>query len=168
MSASLRAVMKTTPDTPNAEAIALRRFQLITNVQELVTQGAPLSLALGTIAHQTLQDARGPVATRTLEDWFYAYKRGDFAALKPTARSDREQPRRISPAQQQQILDAVRARVMSRIGIRLDRSLRERNPDWGLRDLAEVSALAQRSGFSRPLLTEMPANNLSLVFRRSA
>ena len=49
-----------------------------------------------------------------------------------------------------------------------DRSLRERNPAWGLRDLAEVAALAQRSGFSRPLLTEMPANNLSLVFRRSA
>ena len=110
MSASLRAVMNTIPDTPNAEAIALRRFQLITKVQELVTQGAPLSLALGTIAHQTLQDVRGPVATRTLEDWFYAYKRGDFAALKPKVRSDREQPRRISPAQQQQILDAVRAR----------------------------------------------------------
>jgi len=49
-----------------------------------------------------------------------------------------------------------------------DRSLRERNPDWGVRDLAEVAGLAQRSGFSRPLLTEMPANNLSLVFRRSA
>lgn len=47
-----------------------------------------------------------------------------------------------------------------------DRSLRERNPAWGIRDLAEVAALAQRSKFSRPRLTEMPANNLSLVFQR--
>lgn len=48
-----------------------------------------------------------------------------------------------------------------------DRSLRDRNPAWGIRDLAEVAALAQRSKFSRPRLTEMPANNLSVVFWRS-
>ena len=47
-----------------------------------------------------------------------------------------------------------------------DRSLRDRNPAWGIRDLAEVAALAQQSKFSRPRLTEMPANNLSLFFRR--
>jgi SAM-dependent methyltransferase len=47
-----------------------------------------------------------------------------------------------------------------------DRSLRDRNPAWGIRDLDEVAALAQQSKFSRPRLTEMPANNLSLVFRR--
>src|ERR1700729_1656157 len=47
-----------------------------------------------------------------------------------------------------------------------DRSLRDRNPKWGLRDLEGVAATAQSAGFSRPVITEMPANNLSVVFRR--
>ena len=45
-------------------------------------------------------------------------------------------------------------------------SLRDRNPNWGLRDLEAVAATAQTLGFSGPVITEMPANNLSVVFRR--
>jgi hypothetical protein len=48
-----------------------------------------------------------------------------------------------------------------------DRSLRDRNPTWGLRDLEAVSAMAQSVGFSAPAITEMPANNLRVVFRRT-
>ena len=47
-----------------------------------------------------------------------------------------------------------------------DRSLRDRNPTWGLRDLEAVAAIAQSVGFSVPTITEMPANNLSVVFYR--
>jgi hypothetical protein len=47
-----------------------------------------------------------------------------------------------------------------------DRSLRDRNPIWGLRGLEVVAAMAQSVGFSAPVITEMPANNLSVVFRR--
>ena len=47
-----------------------------------------------------------------------------------------------------------------------DRSLRDRNPSWGLRELEAVAAVAQSAGFSVPTITEMPANNLSVVFRR--
>jgi hypothetical protein len=47
-----------------------------------------------------------------------------------------------------------------------DRSLRDRNPNWGLRDLEAVAAIAQSVGFSAPVITEMPANNLSVVFHR--
>jgi hypothetical protein len=47
-----------------------------------------------------------------------------------------------------------------------DRSLRDRNPNWGLRELQVVAATAQSAGFSAPAITEMPANNLSVVFRR--
>jgi hypothetical protein len=45
-------------------------------------------------------------------------------------------------------------------------SLRDRNPTWGLRDLEAVTAMAQTLEFSGPVITEMPANNLSAVFRR--
>jgi hypothetical protein len=47
-----------------------------------------------------------------------------------------------------------------------DASLKARNPDWGLRDLDTVAALARTEGFSAPAVTPMPANNLSVVFRR--
>ena len=46
-----------------------------------------------------------------------------------------------------------------------DTSLKMRNPDWGLRDLDAVAALAASHGFSPPQVIEMPANNLSVVFR---
>jgi len=47
-----------------------------------------------------------------------------------------------------------------------DQSLRDRNPTWGLRDLEAVAAIAQSVGFSIPTVTKMPANNLSVLFRR--
>jgi hypothetical protein len=47
-----------------------------------------------------------------------------------------------------------------------DRSLRDRNPRRGLRHLEAVAAMAQSDGFSAPVITDMPANNLSVVFRR--
>ena len=46
-----------------------------------------------------------------------------------------------------------------------DRSLRDSNPTWGLRDIEAVAAVANSVGFSTPVVTEMPANNLSVVFR---
>ncbi|WP_332812043.1 DUF938 domain-containing protein [Sphingomonas sp.] len=47
-----------------------------------------------------------------------------------------------------------------------DQSLRARNPDWGLRDVAIVTAEAETQGLRFERLVEMPANNLMLVFRR--
>ncbi|MGB3584528.1 MAG: DUF938 domain-containing protein [Roseiarcus sp.] len=47
-----------------------------------------------------------------------------------------------------------------------DQNLRDRNPTWGLRDLDAVAAIARSAGFSVPAVIEMPANNLSVVFRR--
>ncbi len=49
-----------------------------------------------------------------------------------------------------------------------DRSLRERNPAWGVRRLEDVAAAAASAGFAGPDITEMPANNLSVVFKRTA
>lgn len=47
-----------------------------------------------------------------------------------------------------------------------DDSLRRRNPKWGLRELDAVAELARAAGFGDPQVTAMPANNLSVVFRR--
>ena len=45
--------------------------------------------------------------------------------------------------------------------------LRSRNADWGLRQLGEVEVLAHRQGFGTPTVIEMPANDLSLIFRKT-
>lgn len=49
-----------------------------------------------------------------------------------------------------------------------DTGLRAQNSGWGVRDLDEVCALADRHGFDFIERVAMPANNLSLVFRRRA
>jgi SAM-dependent methyltransferase len=46
--------------------------------------------------------------------------------------------------------------------------LRARNPEWGVRDLEAVAALAAEAGFAPPLIEEMPANNLSVMFQRKS
>lgn len=47
-----------------------------------------------------------------------------------------------------------------------DESLRERNPEWGLRELDAVAALAVEAGFGEPKVSEMPADNLTVVLGR--
>jgi SAM-dependent methyltransferase len=47
-----------------------------------------------------------------------------------------------------------------------DESLRARNPAWGLRDLADVEALAAANGLARAERIAMPANNLIVVFEK--
>ncbi len=48
-----------------------------------------------------------------------------------------------------------------------DRSLKSRNSQWGLRDLADVDALAITHGLARTSRYEMPANNLTIVYRKA-
>lgn len=47
-----------------------------------------------------------------------------------------------------------------------DRNLKDRDPNWGVRNLEAVADLARAAGFAAPEITEMPANNLSVVFRK--
>jgi hypothetical protein len=49
-----------------------------------------------------------------------------------------------------------------------DADLKRRNPDWGLRDLDAVKAEAARHGLAFAERVAMPANNLCLLFRKTA
>jgi SAM-dependent methyltransferase len=48
-----------------------------------------------------------------------------------------------------------------------DTSLREGNPEWGVRDIADLEQLAARSGLALREVKDMPANNMILVFGRA-
>lgn len=47
-----------------------------------------------------------------------------------------------------------------------DQSLKLRNPRWGVRNLESVADIALRAQFADPDIVEMPANNLSVIFRK--
>jgi SAM-dependent methyltransferase len=51
---------------------------------------------------------------------------------------------------------------------RFDASLRAHDASWGVRDADDVAALAVDAGFAFARVVDMPANNLSLVFRKRA
>jgi cyclopropane fatty-acyl-phospholipid synthase-like methyltransferase len=48
-----------------------------------------------------------------------------------------------------------------------DASLRARDPAWGVRDLRDVEKQAEQRAFGLVKTVQMPANNLTAIFRRS-
>ena len=49
---------------------------------------------------------------------------------------------------------------------RFDRSLKDRNPEWGVRDVDALAAVAREHGFVLGETHAMPANNFVLVWKR--
>ncbi|WP_168012176.1 DUF938 domain-containing protein [Halomonas salinarum] len=49
-----------------------------------------------------------------------------------------------------------------------DASLRQRDPQWGIRDLEAVRACAEAEGLVLERVVDMPANNLSVMFKQSS
>jgi SAM-dependent methyltransferase len=48
-----------------------------------------------------------------------------------------------------------------------DATLRAENPEWGVRDIRDLSTLAEKAGLSLAEIAPMPANNLVLAFTRA-
>ena len=61
-------------------------------------------------------------------------------------------------------LEDGRAPAASNLAFDVD--LKRRDPAWGLRQVEDMDAMALSSGLSRSARYEMPANNLTLVYRR--
>ena len=48
-----------------------------------------------------------------------------------------------------------------------DALLQAEDPDWGVRDLDDISSLARAAGFGAAQITRMPSNNLTVVFAKT-
>ena len=58
--------------------------------------------------------------------------------------------------------------VLAPSNVAFDQSLRSHNPDWGIRDRDEVETVAAERGLVLTQVIEMPANNHSLIFRKTS
>ena len=122
--------MNSEPKTPSSQALALERFALVAKIQDLLRQGAPLSVALEQAAccPVTLPDGTQRLfAPRTVEDWWYDYQRGGFAALVPKVRTDKGRPRTLTPEQQKWVLEQAQAHLAVPVKV-LYRRWREQDP----------------------------------------
>jgi len=59
-------------------------------------------------------------------------------------------------------------RVTAPSNLEFDRSLRERDPAWGVRRLEDVRALVERVGLGFERILDMPNNNYALILRQPA
>jgi putative transposase len=122
--------MNEKPTTPPSQALALERFTFITQIQDYLRQGFPLSVALEQVSYRPLSRPDGSprlVARRTIEDWWYAYQQGGFAALSPKVRADKGQPRTLRAPQQKWILEQAQAHLAVPVKV-LYRRWREQDP----------------------------------------
>jgi putative transposase len=90
---------------------ALFRHAILGDLLSRNLRRGKLSLALKQLAQQAYQDHHGRTrcaAFKTLEEWYYKYRKGGFVALRPRPRKDRHTSRVLSEELQQLILDMKR------------------------------------------------------------
>lgn len=108
----------------------MERFALIARIQDLLRQSFPLSVALHQVSSCPITLPNGTqrrVARRTLEDWWYDYQHGGFAALTPKGRADKGQPRLLTAEQQKWVLAQAQAHLAVPVKV-LYRRWREQDP----------------------------------------
>ena len=94
-------------NTPN-QIVALTRFRALNFIEDLQRGGGALAAALRQASLHPWPDENGDYyAVRTLEDWWYAYRKGGFAALVPAPRSDRGQSRTLDAPTATWVLEQV-------------------------------------------------------------
>ena len=96
----------------HAEAVALFRAEIIGALARSELSHGELAAEIRKLAERKYRSP-GRRATKqygasTLERWYYAYRRGGLAALRPDARSDRGRARELTPEQRELLLDVRR------------------------------------------------------------
>jgi transposase InsO family protein len=100
--------MKANNSSDRLGEMALRRFRVVSFVEDLVDGGMMLSEALAQGASRPWpENSSRYYAVRTIEDWYYAYKKGGFDALRMGERADKGKSRAIDQETGQWIIAEV-------------------------------------------------------------
>jgi putative transposase len=87
---------------------ALTRFRVINFIEDQMRGGQLLADALREGSSRPWPDENGDFyAARTIEDWWYAFKKGGFDALQPATRSDHGKNRVLDEATAAWVLEQV-------------------------------------------------------------
>jgi len=92
----------------NSQNLALTRFRVMNFIEDQLRSGQCLAQILRDGSLRPWPDENGDFyAIRTLEDWWYAYKKGGFEALQPARRSDQGKTRVLDEATAAWLLEQI-------------------------------------------------------------
>jgi transposase InsO family protein len=101
----------------HAEAVALFRAEVIGGLARRELSRGELAAALRDLAKLRFRppgsDVTKRIAASTLERWYYRYRRGGLAALRPAPRSDRGRARALTAAQRTLVVEIRREHPMA-------------------------------------------------------
>jgi len=122
--------------------VALQRFAALSFIEQHLREGASLAEALRQASSRPWPDAQGRYfATRTLEDHWYTYKKGGFAALQPKARNDQGGFRKL-PA-------SLGAWILAQVKEHSSIPLKVLYTDWRQQDTQKLPSIATIYRFLR-------------------
>ena len=104
--------METLTPKDHAEAVAVFRSEVIGSLCRRELDHGALRAELVALSQQRFRtpgaDVTRTISVPTLERWYYAYRRGGMAALRPRPRKDRGRGRRLTPEQRHLLLEIRR------------------------------------------------------------
>jgi putative transposase len=137
----------------STEAIALFRSTVVGALTRRDLDRGELRAELCTLAEQAWRPP-GAAATRrfsvaTLERWFYRYRKGGLAALKPQPRSDRGRARDLTPEQRKLLCDVRRENPGASVPLILRTLVVDGRLQSGAISEATVARLFREQGLDR-------------------
>jgi putative transposase len=137
----------------HGEAIAIFRAEVIGALTKIELSRGDLKAELRRLSKQRLkppgQDKTKTFSVPTLERWYYAYKQGGLAALKPTPRSDRGRAKSLPPEMRTLLLDIRREYPSASVPLILETLVQDGRLADGVVSVATVRRLYREEGLDR-------------------
>jgi putative transposase len=145
------------PDVPtprdHAEAVALFRAQIIGALTRRDLDRGELAAAFRALAVERYRPPDSATTRRfgasTLERWFYAYRAGGLAALRPRPRSDRGRARELTAAQRDLLLEIRREHPTASAALILRTLVTDGRLQAGVVSATTVARLYREAGLER-------------------
>jgi transposase InsO family protein len=132
------------------EAAALVRFAAVNWIEQQNREGSGLSSALRAAALRPWPDETGNYyAVRTLEDWWYAYRRGGFGALRSQPRADSGQSRKVGEELGRWLIEQISAAPQAPLSVL---TCRWREQGKALPSLSTIRRYLRARGYDRQSL----------------